>query len=233
MNSDAARHVRSELQRLLPPGVAVAASEPGHTRRTLLDSERQSTTNMSPRRLLEYAAGRACAHEALAHLGVKSDGVAMGPRREPLWPSGTVGSISHCGGLALAAVAPRSLLNAVGIDIEPALPLDSELLRHVCRPTELARLQPGPDAAIRAKLIFSAKESVYKCLWPAVRQFLEFTDVEIVPDDSPETFRMIGWGPLRDRSWAQLTGRYAITAGHIVTAAYIAATPSACPAIPA
>jgi len=233
MSSDAAVQVTTELKRILPPGIAVAATRPGQTRRPLLDSERQSTSGMSTRRLLEFTAGRACAHEALAVLGIESNGVAMGPRREPIWPPETVGSISHCGTLVVAAVAPISLMATIGIDIEPALPLDSDLLRHICRPAELARLRHGPDAALGGKLIFSAKESVYKCLWPATRQFLEFNDVEIVPYETGGNFRVIGWGPLQDQSWAHLTGRYALTDAYIITAAYIPATPSACPAIPA
>jgi len=157
----------------------------------------------------------------------------MGPRREPLWPAGTVGSISHSGTMAVAAVAPISLLATIGIDIEPAEALDPDLLGHICRPTELARLSNKPDAGLRAKLIFSAKESVYKCLWPATRQFLEFSDVEILPDDSGGKFHMIGWGPLQALSWSHLIGRYTVTADHVVTAAYIMASSSACPAIPA
>ncbi|MDH4023164.1 MAG: 4'-phosphopantetheinyl transferase superfamily protein [Gammaproteobacteria bacterium] len=186
---------------------------------------------MAPRRLLEFTAGRTCAHEALALIGSPSHGVPIGPQREPVWPRGVVGSISHSGDLAVAAVAPATLLHAIGIDIEPALPLDADLLGRICRPAELARLRRGPDTALRAKLVFSAKESVYKCLWPTTRQFLEFSDVEIVLEEPGENFRVVGWGPLRELSSASLTGRYTRAARYIITAAYMEAACSAPPAV--
>ncbi len=231
MGGNAATRVTTALRRIVPVGVAVAATEPTHAHRSLTASECQSTSAMAPRRLLEFTAGRTCAHEALALLGVPSSGVPIGPQREPRWPLGVVGSISHSKDLAVAAVAPLTLLHAIGIDVEPALPLDADLLGRICSPAELARLQSGPDSALRAKLVFSAKESVYKCLWPSTRQFLEFSDVEIVLEDSDEKFRVVGWGPLRELSCASLVGRYTVAAGHIITVAYMEAARSAATAV--
>ncbi len=223
--------VTTGLRNLVPAGVAVAATELRQVQRSLTASEGPATASMAPRRLLEFTAGRTCAHKALALLGIPSSGVPIGPQREPLWPSGVVGSISHSSDLAVAAVAPITVLHAIGIDIEPALPLDSDLLSSICRPAELARLRSGPDTALRAKLVFSAKESVYKCLWPSTRQFLEFSDVEIVLGDSDENFRVVGWGPLREVPCASLTGRITVAAGHIITVAYLEATRSGTAAI--
>jgi len=223
--------VTTGLRRILPAGVGVAARTPGQAQRTLTEPECRSTSGMAPRRLLEFTAGRTCAHEALALIGSPSHGVPIGPQREPVWPRGVVGSISHSGDLAVAAVAPATLLHAIGIDIEPALPLDADLLGRICRPAELARLRRGPDTALRAKLVFSAKESVYKCLWPTTRQFLEFSDVEIVLEEPGENFRVVGWGPLRELSSASLTGRYTRAARYIITAAYMEAACSAPPAV--
>jgi 4'-phosphopantetheinyl transferase EntD len=218
--------VCSGLRHIVPAGVAVAATEMGQAQRSLTASESRAISAMAPRRLLEFTAGRTCAHEALALLGVPSSGVPIGPQREPLWPSGVVGSISHSRDLAVAAVAPMTVLHAIGIDIEPALPLDSDLLSSICSPAELARLRSGPDTALRAKFVFSAKESVYKCLWPLTRQFLEFSDVEIVLGDSNENFTVVGRGPLREPSFPSLSGRITVAADHIITVACMAATRS-------
>lgn len=178
---------------------------------------------MAPCRLLEFTAGRTCAHEALSILGVTSNGVLIGPQREPLWPPGIVGSISHSRELAVAALAPVTLLSAIGIDVEPATPLASDLLSRICSPRELSRLRNGPDMALRAKLVFSAKESVYKCLWPSTRQFLEFSDVEIVLGDSDQDFAVVSPEPLADLPCASLNGRITVAAGHIITVAYMEA----------
>ncbi len=222
MDGKAALQVTAGLRRLVPLGVAVAATEQGQASRSLTPSECRSTAGMAPQRLLEFTAGRTCAHAALQRLGVPSRGVPIGPQREPLWPSGVVGSISHSKNLAVAAVAPVTLLHGIGIDIEPALPLDTDLLSRVCTPAELARLGGGPDTALRAKLVFSAKESVYKCLWPSTRQFLEFSDLEIVLEDSDEKFRVVSCGPLPDLPGAGLAGRITRAADHIITIAYMA-----------
>lgn len=178
---------------------------------------------MAPQRLLEFTTGRACAHDALELLGVPSDGIAVGPSREPLWPAGIVGSISHSGDLAVATVAPMALFRSIGVDIEPATPLDPDLQERICRPAELARLRSGPESALRAKIVFSAKESVYKCLWPLNRQFLEFSDVEVLLGGECENFTVIGPEHLRKAACTGIAGRIATVAGYIVTVAYIVA----------
>lgn len=178
---------------------------------------------MAPRRLLEFTAGRSCAHDALVLLGAPSNGIPVGPGREPLWPAGIVGSISHSGDLAVATVAPMALLRSIGVDIEPATPLEPDLQERICTPAELARLRSGPDAALGAKIVFSAKESVYKCLWPLDRQFLEFSDVEVLLGDAGNEFAVIVQNNLQEAACNRLAGRIAIVAGHIITVAYLAA----------
>lgn len=223
MNGQELTTLIAAIRSMLPPGVAVAATTTRQPLRTLMASERRATTSMAPQRLLEFSAGRTCAHNALQELGLPSDGIPIGPQREPLWPSGVTGSISHSRDLAVATVAPLTLLPGIGIDLEPALPLDSDLINRICRPAELARLQRGPDMALRAKIVFSAKESVYKCLWPPTRLFLEFSDVEIALGDSDSSFRVIGRGSLQELSCASLVGRATVVAGHIITVAYLEA----------
>ncbi|MDP2324788.1 MAG: 4'-phosphopantetheinyl transferase superfamily protein [Gammaproteobacteria bacterium] len=220
MNAQELTALTTAIRSMLPPGVAVAATTTRQPLRPLMESERQATASMAPQRLLEFSAGRTCAHRALQELGLPSNWIPIGPQREPLWPAGVVGSISHSRDLAVATVAPLALLPGIGIDIEPALPLDPDLVNRICRPAELARLRGDPNMALRAKFVFSAKESVYKCLWPSTRLFLDFIDVEIVMGDSDSNFRVIGWGPLQELSCASLVGRTMVVAGHIITVAH-------------
>ncbi|MBO0877952.1 MAG: 4'-phosphopantetheinyl transferase, partial [Pseudonocardia sp.] len=75
-----------------------------------------------PRRRDEYACVRHCARQGLAALGIAPAAILSGSRREPLWPPGAVGSMTHCAGYRAAAVARASDVAAVGIDAEPHEP---------------------------------------------------------------------------------------------------------------
>lgn len=141
--------------------------------------------------------------------------------REPVWPAGVVGSISHSRRLAAAVVAPGLVLQAIGLDIEPALPLDADLLARVCLPSEIDRLGSSGEAPLSTKGIFCAKESIYKCLWPIVRTFLEFADVEVLLEANGEEFRVRGWGPIRGLACQSLAGRIVLAGDHIAAVTWI------------
>ena len=67
-----------------------------------------------------------------------------GAKREPLWPAGVVGSITHCDGYRAAAVARATDLATVGIDAEPHEPLPDGVLAAIALPAE-------PPRAARAR----------------------------------------------------------------------------------
>jgi len=176
---------------------------------------------MSSRRLREFSAGRAQARAALGQLGLHAPELAVLPDRQPLWPAGFVGSISHAGHLALAVAAPCTALRAIGVDLEPAVPLDEELVQRVCRPEERGRLTTSAAPLKLAKLIFSAKESVYKCIAPLTGIFLEFEDVEILFATGEPRFRARGHGPATaSLGPATLAGAFAEAGGYWITAAW-------------
>lgn len=82
-----------------------------------------------PRRQTEFQGGRACAAYALRLAGCAAPGSLMpGADGAPHWPPGWTGSISHAGGLAVAAVTrtPRRL----GLDVEADGLLSGEVLLH-------------------------------------------------------------------------------------------------------
>ena len=195
--------IRNAFRLLLPDGVAVSVGSIAGSSSTLDESERPATARMSPQRLREFTQGRAEARAALGALGAPTGPLPMGTDRAPIWPPGYVGSISHAGDIAVAVVASRGQIAAVGVDLEPAVPLEPELLSRVCRPEELARLRAVPTPALHAKLIFSAKESVYKCLAPVLGLFFEFADLEIVFSGMGKQFHAVGHGPAQGRVRAE------------------------------
>ena len=168
------------LDALFPPGVAVALSlSAGHTTE-LWAGELASAASFAPARLVEFRHGRTCARRALARLGHAPADIPAGTSREPLWPPGIVGSISHAGEAAAAVVARASDFLALGLDLEIASALDPELVSSICRVEEVDRiLTEARDVGYRAKMVFSMKEATYKALWPSLRLFLDFHDIEI------------------------------------------------------
>jgi enterobactin synthetase component D len=139
------------------------------------------------RRVEDLLAGRACAQVALQEAGAQFPEVGAGPQREPIWPEGWVGSLSHGAGIAWAGVARRADFDSLGLDVEPLLtPQAVEALQAVfftrdeLRPGALgAGAGPGVQANLGPTLLFSAKESIFKCLHPLVKEFIGPTDVQL------------------------------------------------------
>lgn len=213
--------IRAAIARILPAGVVASAGAIADAATPLAAAELPPTARMSARRFQEYSAGREHARKVLERLGLHSPVVAVGPDRAPLWPAGFVGSISHAGDLVLAVAAPSAAMRAIGIDLEPAVPLDADLVHRVCRPGELAGPGLPVASSLRAKLIFSAKESVYKCIAPLSGVFLEFEHVEILFDAGKNRFRARGHGPAAELlSPTTLTGAFTEAGGYWVTVAW-------------
>lgn len=137
-----------------------------------------------PTRQIEYLAGRACAVEACRRAGLNPTPPTTGADREPLWPRGVVGSISHSHGQALALVAPENLYRSLGVDIEFVVEPDKahDLFDMIATSAEESRLQPltQGDRALTFTLLFCAKEAIFKATWPHVRRFFDFNEVTLV-----------------------------------------------------
>ncbi|MBV8086499.1 MAG: 4'-phosphopantetheinyl transferase superfamily protein [Chloroflexi bacterium] len=171
-----------ELDALLPPGIVAAVRYPedGGSLDLLPEEQALLSPRAVPKRRLDFALGRAAAHEALRAFGVADEPIGKGPKGEPLWPAGIVGSISHCEGLAAAALARVRRYRGLGLDVEPLdQALDHGVAERVCHPSELdigpAELTPMQ----RLLAVFSAKEAVYKAVFPVDRVFLDFLDAEL------------------------------------------------------
>jgi len=209
------------LKSLLPDQVQVVLSTQAPADESYAPAaEIAAMAAMKPDRRIEFIHGRACARTALKALGWSDAPIPVGASREPVWPDGVIGSISHCGPAAAAAVARSENLNGLGIDLETAEPLDASTLELVCRTAECAWLENTDDPLRFAKLIFSAKESIYKCIWPTIRQFVDFQDIGIQIDRDAGTFAPIEWSDSLPAPIIQrIAGRYLLRNGWIMTSA--------------
>ena len=137
-----------------------------------------------PARREAFQLGRAAAHEALSRIGRDDQPVTIGEEREPVWPDGVVGSISHAGEVAVALVAPSTAAAGIGIDIESRR-YAPELNQHVPRPEERAWLEDADAEERHDRLLalFSAKEAIFKAFYPRVGRFFGFEAASVQPTE--------------------------------------------------
>jgi len=168
---------QSAIDTLALPGVAVGHRliSPGDEH-ALLKEEIPALAASVVKVRRASGAARIVARQLLTQLGYANCALPKGPAGAPVWPAGIVGSLAHDSRVAVAAVGMRADVGALGIDVEPAECLPSELLELVATPHE--RLNLGDDV-YRGRLLFVAKEAVYKAVHPLDQIFLEHHDVEI------------------------------------------------------
>lgn len=146
-----------------------------------------AVTGMGTKRRTEFAAGRLCASGALRGMGLIAEFPLPVRNRLPVWPSGVVGSISHCNTIAVAMTAPKSRYCALGVDVESLLEPDvaQNIQQIVCRDEELICLERYVPCRRRSvTILFSAKEALYKALFPLVGKFKDFHSAELVGFES-------------------------------------------------
>lgn len=210
---------RAALASLLPPGVAVAAAAcAGASLDALFDEERARIATSVPKRQREFAAGRRCARDALAALGRPPVPIGVGAHREPLFPPGTIGSITHTVDVAAAAVAPAGgALLGLGIDLEARQALEDGLARRILPPDQAADWTAGVPAGCAPELLaFSLKEAFFKAFFPWCRRYLDFKDAHLA-HAGPGAFTV----GIPDPALAglleglRLEGRYAVDARNV------------------
>lgn len=180
----------------------------------LFPAEQAVIANSVEKRRREFTTVRHCARVALRRLGVEPGPLLPGERGAPGWPPGVVGSMTHCAGFRGAVVASAAALRTVGIDAEPAEPLPDGVLDAIALPEEKASLAALPPGVPWDRLLFSAKETVYKSWFPLTRRFLEFHEARIaLAPDGTFAATLLVPAPLPG-----FTGRWTRANGLVVTA---------------
>jgi len=214
---------------ILPAAAASAEAFDDEDGGTLFPEEKAYVARAVDARRRAFTTARGCARRALADLGIGPVPIPRGDGRAPRWPAGVVGSITHCDGYRAAAVARASELAALGIDAEPGGPLKPAVLRRVASDEEVASLEalacahPGVPWD---RLLFSAKESVFKAWSPLTGRWLGFEDAVVAIDPAAGTFtaRLLVEGPALDGTpLRQFDGRWTAARGLVVTAVAVMA----------
>lgn len=205
---------------IIPVGLAAAEVCGNNSAVLVHDDEMRLLGKVCDRRRHDFTAGRSCASRALAELGLLSTPVLAGGRGEPLWPSGVSGSIAHCAGYCVAVAGRQADFESVGVDAEQHAPLPSGVLPMVAGKDEQCALSCLPAGGVCwDRLLFSAKEAIYKCWYPLAGKWLGFEDVFV--RIRPETGEFTGWVRLsylvEGRAPCVFNGRFLTTKDFIFT----------------
>jgi 4'-phosphopantetheinyl transferase EntD len=181
-----------------------------------------------PKRQLEFSAGRVASQQALAALGQANVAVPMGQKRNPLWPVGIAGSITHTAGLAVAVTALAKNVVSLGIDLELATAVTPSLWASVLNKREIEWLQrrPALEQASLATLFFCAKESFYKFQYALAEQWVDFAEGEVsIETKAPGEFSLDCHqaAVVARLGRSRFSGRYAVGYGFVFTAMHLEA----------
>ncbi|WP_197473324.1 4'-phosphopantetheinyl transferase [Erwinia sp. ErVv1] len=175
------------------------------------------------KRQAEYLASRYLVRQALSHYGIEGYILSNDAQRAPIWPAGIVGSLSHtrhCVSLLLAS-ADCALLP--GVDCEEVMQSKTaqELASTIVNEEERQQLeQSGLPFATALTAAFSLKESLYKALFPSLRQFMHFSDAEIIscsPQAERVTLRLLKDFSPRFPAGCEFSGHTLSDARHLLS----------------
>jgi 4'-phosphopantetheinyl transferase EntD len=203
---------------ILPPGVRSAHALDDREPAPLFAAEEAQLAGAKAKRRSEYATVRRCARRALGELGVAPAALPRGEGGAPQWPRGVVGSMTHCAGYRAAAVARAGRLRVLGIDAEPAAPLPAGVLDLVTSPAERERLAALAEAVPGItwdRLLFCAKEALYKAWFPVGRQWLGFRDATVRLEVGGTFAATVHPADTRP-DLGELTGRWLVRAGLVL-----------------
>ncbi len=217
---DLCAQVQAIIASLYDVPVAVGVTDLRQKQPAPLGQEAAHLSRAFPTRKNEFAAGRAAARIGLAQLGYKATAIPAAPDRAPVWPAQIHGSISHTAQLCAAVVTDTNV--SLGLDIEENTDLAQGLLSTICSDDELERIA-GPDHLRLAKLVFSAKEAVYKAQYPLTGLLFGFDHIDIEFDFSRQSFVATFLKPAGAFAIGDcMAGRFDGVADHLVTAVHTA-----------
>jgi 4'-phosphopantetheinyl transferase EntD len=212
------------IEKLMPAGVVSRDTTGDVPESTMFPEEAERVSKAVDKRRREFATVRDCARQALGELGIAPMAILNGERGAPKWPSGVVGSMTHCAGYRAAVVARDRDVHTIGIDAEPHAPLPQEgMLKMIAREEEiprLARLSAAEPGVHWDRMLFCAKESVYKAWYPLTQKWLGFEEASITLDPAG-TFdaRLLVPGPVvAGVRLSGFSGRWLVGDGLVIAA---------------
>lgn len=216
-----------DLSTLFPPQVAIVSATNEMWTSPLCSEEEKLIEGSVAKRQREFRAGRNAAHAALERLDAPPGPLLRNENRQPVWPQGFLGSISHCNDSCVAACAAAGELVSIGVDVEPLKPLSTGIARYIDTDEESAFM--ARHGELPRRLIFSAKESLYKCYHPLIRRFIGFHSVSLDIDISNRRFNFTPTEACKVEfpQALEFHGRFLVGESHLYTGCFLTAAASA------
>jgi 4'-phosphopantetheinyl transferase EntD len=165
------------LDEILPSGAVGAVRRIGMEDDQLLSpAESASIGHAVVARRRASGAARMLARSLLGSISRPPPDISWSSSGAPIWPAGVVGSLAHDEVVAAAIVGSAAAFSGLGVDVEPAEPLDDELIPIVATPHEHRAFGDDP---LQGKILFCVKEAVFKAVNPFDRRFLAFDDIVV------------------------------------------------------
>lgn len=185
----------------------------------------EKISNAVNARKSEFLAGRFLAAYIINRLGFSNLKVDVRTNRMPVWPDNIKGSISHVNRFAVCAVSACKSITRIGIDIELLnQETTSDLINTVMSEDEILFANTtGFNSAYIFSLFFSAKESLFKALYPEVNFYFDFDAARIISIDIEEMIFTISLNYSLSsihKKGMTYNGRYIIMDTHIITIIY-------------
>lgn len=178
INSD---DIASSLLGFFPESMDYKYSDIGVNLQPVHRLEEECTRRFCSSRRREFIVGRMCARYLLERIGVKDFPLLVGDSRSPLWPEGIVGSITHQDSHCLVIAGGRDCNMSVGVDVETIQSIDCDSQKQLFTKAEIefnSAQHKGSESSFYI-MAFSIKEAIFKCLYPLVREYIEFHDVQV------------------------------------------------------
>ena len=145
------------------------------------------------KRKADYLAGRGIAMAAMTALGVPTAPVTTAPSRAPVWPGSLSGSISHARGRC-ACLLSQDTRYSFGVDTEAiakGTSLTAILSETLTAKDRVTITQGMHTPATNATLAFSAKEALFKALYPRVGHYFGFDVAELAAPPSDNLLSLL------------------------------------------
>lgn len=171
------------------------------------------------KRQKEFIAGRLLVKRSLKVFGIENFALLSGDNREPIWPDNIIGSISHSNKYICTAVSEISSYKGIGVDLEPIGEVRKNMLHHILTENEQNWLKGLEQDNLKKlyTIIFSAKESIYKCIFPIVRKFIDFHQVDTFIDQQNNTIEIININGISGINLKFIRAHYLTFNDHVLT----------------
>jgi phosphopantetheine--protein transferase-like protein len=184
--------------------------------RKLRREEIQHAQTLKGHRLTSWVGGRIAAHSAINILGMDSGPILFNERGGPTLSEQVSLSISHKPTMAIA-LASRSELGTVGVDLECFSPKRAGIMDRVLSKNEIEKISDLDEDCSWISLLqrFSTKESIYKALSPMHHRMIGFDEAEVFPNtDGTSLIRLYLHRPPYPQN---IEARYIWLEDHLIT----------------